>query len=111
MGESAVARSGEHVNNGGMPNTTTFDPVLAEAGLRYLTKRQKENHPRAQVQTLRRIAVRAMAKADHLEQLNLVHGEGSICWTDPSVIDDLHNRAKIAGEAMKCLNVVHELGY
>jgi len=34
-----------------------------------LTKKQRAAHPRAQVQTLMRIAKRAEAKADHIESL------------------------------------------
>jgi hypothetical protein len=46
---------------------TTTATLPAERGLRLLTKKVRAGHPRHQVATLRRIAVRATLQADWLE--------------------------------------------
>lgn len=50
--------------------TTTDEPTVTEAaGLKLLSAKHRRLHPRGQVQTLRRIAVRAISKADWYEEL------------------------------------------
>lgn len=94
--------------------------VAAERGLALLAKRQRTLHPRAQVQTLRRIAVRAMNEVDrssaYLRQFGI---NGFDTAPDPAAamlaerqrIGKLRAKAVDATEAMVKLNADHTLGY
>lgn len=76
-----------------------------------LTAKQRRGHPRAQVQTLVRIAKRAISKADWLAQL---HGESNGEFGAPEASDDVRalraKAVKAVTEAVE-LNEAHNLGY
>lgn len=81
----------------------------AKRGLKLLSARHRKLHPRAQVQTLRRVAVRALNKADWQEQLAR---ESNGAWpADPKEVAELRTKAADATEAMLYLNRSHSLGY
>jgi hypothetical protein len=93
-------------------STTTYDADLAAAGIKLLSKKDREHlHPRAQVQKLRRIAVRATNKADWNGELAAQYPGDEMYATDPEEQTKLRLKARQATEAMCLLNAEHGLGY
>lgn len=79
-------------------------PAPSEAaarGLKLLSKHNRSLHPRAQVQSLRRSAVRALGQADRAVQFSGDHERAA----------KLRTKAADATEAMLWLNTEHSLGY
>lgn len=89
-------------------STTSFDAAAAERGMKLLPKRNRTLHPRAQVQSLRTIAVRATKKADWLIELGQQSPEFA---AKPEEIAKLRRKASDAVEACCKLNAEHGLGY
>lgn len=85
-----------------MTSTTKHDPELAAEGMRLLPRKVRNLHPRAQVQSLRRIATRALGQADRTRQYTPEDAAGAA---------KLDRKALVATEAMKALNAEHALGY
>jgi hypothetical protein len=85
-----------------MTSTTNHNPQLAAEGMSLLPRKVRSQHPRAQVQSLRRIATRAVGQADRIRQYTPQDTAGAA---------ELDRKALVATEAMKMLNAVHGLGY
>lgn len=91
-------------------------PPKAAAGLKLLPVRVRNANPHAQVQSLRRIAVRASNKADHIEKLQRrwATDPEAADLRDPNWRDEvrrLREQATNATEAMLWLNQTANLGY
>lgn len=98
-----------------MNNATSTDNVLA-AGLRLLTRKDRQLHPRGQVQKLRRIAVRALNDADFREGIPTPSypeppQRFDFSDTESEQIAAKRARAAAALAAMQYLNREHNLGY
>lgn len=113
-----------------MTVTETTPTIDEAAGLKLLTARHRRLHPRGQVQTLVRIARRALARADWYAELA---GNYRTTMARPDYADDytdaermahadevvhlnvdqgpLREKARVATEACLYLNRVHALGY
>lgn len=81
----------------------------AARGLKLLSARHRTLHPRAQVQTLRRIAARSLSAADW--QVELAQRHPDLCPLDQAKVDRLQAKAFDAIEACLWLNQEHELGF
>ena len=81
----------------------------AERGLKLLSARNRKLHPRGQVQSLVRIARRAIANADWLEELAVRHPD--TCPLDTAKVAAKRAKASDAMEACLWLNTEHKLGY
>lgn len=84
-----------------MTDSTSVVPPLAAEGLKLLSAKHRKMHPGAQVQTLRRMAARALGQAERTEQYSHDYEAGR----------KLRRKAQAACEAMLYLNVAHDLGY
>jgi hypothetical protein len=73
----------------------------AEAGLKLLSASQKQRHPRAQVQTLRKMAKIALGKAERMRKYS----------NDEAGAKKQEKKAKDALAAMQKLNRDHKLGF
>lgn len=85
-----------------------------ERGLKLLSVRHRQNHPRAQVQTLRRIATRAQSDADWLAGIPTKQNPrppGPDGQDHSERIAQQRRKAKDALAAMQHLNRLHRLGY
>lgn len=93
-------------------------------GLALLDAKHRRLHPRAQVQTLRRIARRAICRADWMRELADQYEDTLDGFDDAAQasrrhlaaecraeIPGLEHRARVALAAMLHLNVEHHLGY
>lgn len=106
-----------------MTAMTTTPNESALRGLKLLSKQHRKLHPRAQVQTLRRIAVRATGKADWNEELAARYASSDSDYevgyassdSDYEVDQDeqrkLRAKAEDAMEACIYLNHAHALGF
>lgn len=90
-------------------NTTPNE--AAARGLKLLSAKHRKLHPHAQVQTLRRIAVRALEAADWNEELAGRYPNDSNYKVDAAKQRVLRAKASDATEACIWLNQEHKLGY
>lgn len=83
----------------------------AARGMKLLSNQHLKLHPRAQVQTLRRVAVRAIGKADWNEELAATYPDDATYQVDPAEQRKLRAKAEDALAAAIWLNNEHSLGY
>ena len=87
---------------------------LAEEGMRFLSRKDRELHPAAQIQKLRRIAVRALSDADWRDGVPSKQNPRPPRRLDFSAEENAYiagkrRRAAAAVEAMLKLNAEHKL--